>query len=562
MTDTCALAQLEFQQYLNAALESVDIAPDTAIVLEGSLAEGFGNGCSDLDFLAIEPGDRPTPLIPVIIFYKERRVELRVRSKREIQTEIAKLMTEGSAFGAAGQERVTFDELDRIQRFSRSVVYRSSGTLVDLKSQLSEALLAEATAHWFRSLTHRSLRCAVALEALNQWDAAAQWYRTAVEQATKLWLCARGETYLSLKWIRQQFARIQDENRDEIEEQFGALTSAAGQGELAADYIRACRSYLGQLGFDSLSFDPTCVRLGQNRLVTTWKIGGRVHVVRNHAEIFVLSETAASVWRRIDFTVPVCDLVESSDLGPTAEGRVLAEFHRLGFVSLQWGDGSQIFGRTNSSAVPSTARPVLSIRGAATEDGASDVMLVPLPPAHFAAAGIALVWANTEVENSREDALGALAAQQWGTLESAVRRIIRKCAGIVLCAHGMVSLASTTGGLSASSWQRREADEEACLRLHAVPGLPADLVEDILCLEATLSIADGAEGGEALARADAIVRRVRDVSRGSVFPSSFVSSREWRETLEFSYDWIRLAAYLDATFPLDEARDLVAVGHH
>jgi predicted nucleotidyltransferase len=562
MTQTYTAMSLAYREYLEVALERVDIAPDAAIVLEGSLAEGFGNGTSDLDFLAVEAGDRPTPLVPVIVFHNDRRVELRVRSKREVQAELFKVLSGGSSDEeSAGEERVTFDELDRIQRFFRSVVYRSSDTLVELKSQLSEEILCDVTSQWFRALMHRSLRCAVALEALQQWDAAAQWYRTAVEQGSKLWLCARGETYLSLKWIGQQFARVIDCDRDEVTAGFATLTGSVPRGPHAREYVGACRSFLVSLGFDTEMFDEAQVQLTQIRSVTSWRIGDRVHVVRDRAEMYALSDAAMSVWRSIDFGVSAAELVKSTDVTPAEAGWFIAEFHRLGFVDLRWGDGSEIVGRTRSLAVASRARPVLSIQGAVAPSDATGIEFVPLPPAHFAAAGIGLVWANIEVENSREDALGALAAGQWGTLEYALRRIVRKCAVVVLCAYGMVSLASVTGGLGASSWQRREADEEACLRLRAIPGLPAGLLEEVLDFEARISITDESQGNDALARADAIARCVREITLGSIFPSSFVSSREWRETLELFYDWIRLAAYLDATFPLDEARDLVAVGN-
>ncbi|MBO0856163.1 MAG: hypothetical protein J2P18_20630, partial [Nocardia sp.] len=62
-----------------------------------------------------------------------------------------------------------------------------------------------------------------------------------------------------------------------------------------------------------------------------------------------------------------------------------------------------------------------------------------------------------------------------------------------------------------------------------------------------------------LALLDTFVESARATADLS-FPASFDSHEQWRRTLEISYDWVRLAAYLNAELPIDEVQDLLASG--
>lgn len=57
-----------------------------------------------------------------------------------------------------------------------------------------------------------------------------------------------------------------------------------------------------------------------------------------------------------------------------------------------------------------------------------------------------------------------------------------------------------------------------------------------------------------------VVQVARDKTETSLFPASFASADGWRQTMEIGCDWVRLGAYLDSQFPVDEARDLLAGG--
>ena len=408
--------------------------------------------------------------------------------------------------------------------------------------------------------------------ALRQDAEAARWVRTALEQAAKTWLSEHGETYIGSKWTSLQFARLGE--RADIHAKFYDLASPARAEMKDSEYVAVCFELISEL----LTGDPAAIAIDTRpcrlqRLkkdITTWQIGERLHIVYD-GRVYVPDRVAAQVWRSLDFLEPASTVVSSvPDVPEDVAGRVVAEFHRIGLVGVTW-NGQLITVRGRTPAPTLLQQPMLSIRGAefpATESGT--VWCLPISANQFAAAGLVLVWANAEVENSREDALGAIDAGQWRTLESTVRRIARKSSVVILSANGIAALPSEgawdgrlrtgEGRLSGTSWQRREADEESCLRLRSLPGVPAELMTALVDLETSGGVTNKEEAERLLSATDDAIDRVRDVTAGSLFPSSFVTPEEWRETLELVYDWVRLGAYVDSAFPLEEAHDVVASG--
>jgi hypothetical protein len=560
------LSDEEINELLKAALAEVQIGPDSAIVLEGSLAEGFGNKNSDIDFLVIEDREYDSFLIPILIFAEGRRIEVRVRSRGEIQREIQRVL------GEAAHGTVSYDEIDRVQRLAHAYVLQSSACLGQLRAGLAEDRLRAAVSSWFRQLTLSSIGCASSMLALRQDAEAARWVRTALEQAAKTWLSERGETYIGSKWTSLQFARLGE--RADIHARFYDLASPARAKMKDSEYVAACFELISEL----LTGDPAAIAIDTRscklqRLkkdITTWQIGERLHIVHD-GHVYVPDRVAAQVWRSLDFTEPASTVVGSvPDVPADVAGHVVAEFHRIGLVGVTW-NGQPITVRGRTPAPTLLQQPMLSIRGAelpATDSGI--VWCLPISANQFAAAGLVLVWANAEVENSREDALGAIDAGQWRTLESTVRRMARKSSVVILSANGIAALPSEgawdgrlrtgEGRLSGTSWQRREADEESCLRLRSLPGVPAGLVTALVDLETSGGVTSKEEAERLLSATDDAIARVRDVTAGSLFPSSFVTPQEWRETLELVYDWVRLGAYVDSAFPLEEAHDVVASG--
>jgi hypothetical protein len=75
-----------------------------------------------------------------------------------------------------------------------------------------------------------------------------------------------------------------------------------------------------------------------------------------------------------------------------------------------------------------------------------------------------------------------------------------------------------------------------------------------------LSIRDREEALRVRSDLDSLVTRVRQVSGGEAFPSSFTSREQWQQTISRGYQWLRIGGYLDVYVELDEVRDLLTSG--
>jgi hypothetical protein len=511
-------------------------------VLEGSIAEGFGNETSDVDFLLVEPGDHYHPTMPSILFIDGARVEVRLRAVEEARrqaTEVSRIAQAGPAH-LAGIDQW---HLDRCQRLVRGLVLENP-ELVDQARLLTRDEVSRIVATYFGEVARRSARNALLMATLGEVDEAVAAARAALLQGVKSWVAERDEAYLEYKWIRHQLERAPDGHA--VQERFAALDAKGAELTDAGLYVAECLQFLGELGIDDCEPDTTSISLVRDREVTTWPLGSRVHVVRHRRDVMALGERAARAWRSIVFDVPLPESVAYLDEQGAGLRTHVGEFFRLRLLTARWRDGVEIPPRSSYTPPPAAARPVVSLDGAvAPADGEPDVWLVPLPADRFASAGMALSWANVMIENAREDAMGALGREQWRVFETAVRRMLGHACRALLTAYGVFPLPSL---------------EEAPLRLGVVSGLSRDMLDSVARLQRDMRPSNHERATALLDEVERVVQVARDKTETSLFPASFASADGWRQTMEIGCDWVRLGAYLDSQFPVDEARDLLAGG--
>ncbi|WP_054813534.1 AMP-binding protein [Nocardia arizonensis] len=558
-----ALPLPRVRELLDKALRGVELPADAAVVFEGSLAEGFGNEGSDVDFLAVVPGDEQLPTLPTVLFVDGRRVEVRTRSVAQLRGQLEQVAGEPDE-----------DLLNRCQRFLRATVLRHGAVDVDaLRAVVSHDELAAILDRWWTARAVRALRYAVALKAFGAVAEAAEWARDGITQAVKAWAARRGETYVETKWLPNQLDRIGEhaliERYRELADSAArtpgrpvgdeSFTGVLGDGPARAQAEQAVWSQVWELAADlgvpDVEDDPRRIVFARRDKVTTWPIGGRVHVLREDRDVFVLSDTAAAAWRSVVFRHSVRDVTARQP----GIGGYLAEFVALGFVGLQWRGGPVIepalamckSARPYTPA-PAAVAPVLGLSGAAR--GEAEVCLAPLPADRFTECALNLVWSNVVLENAREDLAGAVKDGQGAVADIAAHRLVAMAVRVLLSAFGVHPLPADV------------APAETVARL-----LPSRLRDELLpALDSARGVRFSAllaAGGDALAglaTLDDFVVRVRGIAAGAEstrgFPASFDSREQWQRTLAIGYDWLRLAGYLNSELPLDEARDLLASG--
>ena len=98
------------------------------------------------------------------------------------------------------------------------------------------------------------------------------------------------------------------------------------------------------------------------------------------------------------------------------------------------------------------------------------------------------------------------------------------------------------------------------MRIRQLPGLPPVLVSGLLLLHRDIDGLDEHRASALLTNVDQLIQQVREFTHASSFPLCFASSEDWQKTLDIGYDWIRIGAFLDARFPIEEVRDMIATG--
>ncbi|GGS29934.1 hypothetical protein GCM10010269_80680 [Streptomyces humidus] len=538
------LTEDQLQDLLDKSLAELPPGGDRAVVLEGSIAEGFGNPSSDIDFLIVVRSEDDLPTMPSLLFVDGRRVEIRTRSVRQLADQFDALQK-----GAGRPGRLSEDLLNRCQRLLNSHPLRGHALVDEVKAMLPAERFARIAADWWAHQARQSLRHAMALLCLGETDEAVDWTRAGLVQTVKSWAAGRNETYLEPKWLSMQLDRA---GRPDVRDRYWELEAAApasGDPHAARTHLTDCLAFAGELGLTGVPWRPERLTVERVAGVTTWQTDARVHVVRARREVFALGERAGAVWRSLVLGRPLPRvLADASGAGVAEPGPLLAAFVRYGLIRLAWKGGGTVTPALPLAAPPgpvtpppSTAQPLLSVRGAAVS-GPEAIDLVPLPAERFAAATMALVWSNVVVENAVEDLTGALQRGQWRVAELTARRAVHAALRGLFSAYGVNPL---------------PADSDLVRRTDLLP--PATLPLRTRAEELLRRAVDSPESGDALlADLRDYIALVRGTSGAEAFPLSFDSADTWRATLELGYDWLRIGAYLDAALPLEEARDLLA----
>ncbi|MGO4616372.1 AMP-binding protein [Nocardia sp. 2YAB30] len=561
---------------LDHAMDSVEVPANSTILFEGSLAEGFGNEGSDVDFLVLAPGDEELPTLPTVLFVDGRRVEIRTSSVAQLCRRL-ELVAHAATPGELDE-----DVLNRCQRFLRASVVRTAPNAPDvteLRALLPHPVCTGIIADWWRRRAFHALRYAAALRTLKARDEAIGWARDGLLQAMKGWAARRGETYLETKWLPQQLDRIGGGDLIDRYRDLSAPAAWAGDDEArtvggtppsvlgtatALSEAGAWEQLLelaADLGVAEPVDDPQRILFARVPGVTTWTIGPRIHVLRGDSDVFALSDSGARAWRSVVFGHSLADVLARAHRDISVE---LAEFLRLGLVGLQWRGGERITPALAMCAplrpytpVPSMIAPVLGVAGAARADAVAT--LSPLPARRFTECALNLVWSNIVLENAREDLAGAVKNTQSAVADIAAHRLVAMAVRVLLCAFGFHPLPAD---VAPAATLRRILPSCAAHRDDLLAGL-----ESVQRVHFSEIIAAGGDAMAGLAMLDDFVTLVRRVAAGTDpatgaadFPASFDSREQWRRTLAIGYDWLRMAGYLDTDLPLDEARDLLASG--
>lgn len=536
------LASVDLPALVAQARRAVEPPPDAATLLEGSLAETFGNETSDIDlvFLSDDPDRHAT--MPTVVFLQGRRVEIRIRSLDQGFRQLANV-TDAAARGRRALSRVSRDLIDRVQRVGHALPLEGTERSAQLQAACAAPEVVRIVRDWYLGSADDALLTADTLRVLGDEVAARSWCRTAGIHTVKAWLAERGDTYIEPKWYEEQLLRT--EGGPAVLAELNELHAAhAGSDNLQALVASVAAFRARHMEGASVPLGGRAV-LGRNRRVTTWRIGRGMHILGPDRSVYVLGDTAARIWSQLPFGAGVADATRRfAEAGEIDAGRVIAELHRLGLVVITVQGRGILSTRAASGTRPIVSAMQIGVDGAVRPPDLDPTGIHPLPirAAAFVEAGMGLVWGNVVVENAIEDIEGALKKQQWGLLAVATRRCVR-----FLCITA----------LSACGVAPAPADEEAVAVAGQLGVLPESLWASAKAIEDQARASDVEEATASADDLGELVAAVRAHLPGGALPSSFTGASGWSDTLAVGGDWMRLAVYLGVRPPKEEAQDLI-----
>lgn len=537
----------DFQRILDKALAQLSLPGDVAVVLEGSIAEGFGNRTSDVDFLVITAEDHRSKTLPVVMFIDGCRVEVRLRSAADILRAAA--MIGGPCAEVANlAASINKADLDRMQRFLRGRPLRNAALFERLKGQYDLVAFRSVVALWQAQRSQAAANRARLLHDLGRTDIGLDWMRLAVVAAAKSWAAERDETYISDKWLEMQLRRA-----GAAEDLQAALWSLYGRSVSDADadsFVAEAEMLVSRFGVTLPRQDLDAVHATPREGVTTWQAGNWLTVIRNKQEVLLLGEAAARVWRAIAFWHPLPKVLRATGIDRVTAAHCLELFHRLGLINFAWADGHSWARAGSPDVIVAEGAFVASMGVRGVNVLPAEVAALHVNAQRLSFAGCELTWANTSIENAWEDFAGAYEKGQWRATQAAVQNLVVWACQATFSAHGV---------------NPPPDRQEIASRLVEISCVPEDIVAEVRTLR-FVSISNRCEADAARARVQRLLDDLFILRGGDPFPQSFNSAGGWGQTLGHVFDWARLAAFVDdlsqpfgRTFPLEEVRDLMAL---
>jgi predicted nucleotidyltransferase len=534
------IAERQLHGLLDSALERVRLPASYGVVLEGSIAEGFGNQASDVDFLVVVDCDERFAATPNVTLLAGRKVDVRFRSTLEVREDVDRVLRRHRT-----ARPVPSHTLDRCQRLHGAKTLRSGEPIEVARRILRAVPFEEVVSAHFAKRASVAAKTAQAMLMLDRARLAVSWMHRAAIDAVKSWLAAHGETYLEPRWISHQLSRLgQATQLDLVQRLLGAHAASSDRPE---EYVAQALDLIAQLGVDVDEMVASDLTIARCRGVTTWRIRSTTHVLRGRSEVFVLGRAADLVWRRLVFGRSLPDVLAGVDLDGTEARSIVAQFVKLGLVGLRWRRGAVIGDACREGSSPSWGGPLISAEGGVHALGGQAVALLPISADRFAASGLSLAWGSAMVANARADLAGALADEQWGVFDVALRRVVVRVCLLALGVCGVYPL---------------PAPEQASESLRSHDGGERRALLSLLSrVERGLAIRDANRAEAVLSELDRAIEELAATIGSTTLIAAAWSEAALSDTVADLYDWVRIGAYLKVPMPRDDLEQLLASGH-
>lgn len=535
------------KKLLDHTLTRVTPPAGAGIVFEGSIAEGFGNAGSDIDFLIVTEKDENRPVLPLIIFHDGKRIEVRYRAATVLKDQLQALAKHKN--NKKVLKKLLEDTMNRLQRFLHSLTLTNEPLINSIKNILSYEDFSILTSNWFKVRAVERLEYAVALNGLGETGSAKNWIQAGIIEAAKSWAAQHGEAYISKKWT---FHQLERGNADkDIIKKFKTLYFDSDKSLSNDDYLTKALELAEYFTGEKIPNNLGKVRIKRKINVTTWHLGENIHVIRDKKDVMLMSGDTGKVWKNLLFETSMTEVLDyiKKSIGEIKDvGKIIVKLQKLQLIDFSWGGKKKIAVGNLFDIPPTVGFSQLAFDGMIKDENGDDIQLSPVPVKKFTYSGISLIFINIVVENTWEDFYGALKNEQWSVCEHRLREMVRHFCMLLLCSFGL-----------APDPPLEDIYEDLIYYLKNTKKFENDLMNEILSFEPVI-IRNADEANELKDKVEVILKKVRNIITNDLFPNCFDSEDDWQKALDLAYDWVRMSAYVDSKFPVEEARDLLATG--
>lgn len=393
------------------ALADFDLPARTAVSIVGSIAEGFGNDCSDIDVLALVPDGSDPPSVRQMTVEGGQRVEVffwTLARARQLARDTLRAIEDDT-----GEHRA---ELDAFHRVAYALPLLNEAVVRDIQAGFDRAWLAAVRSDRERAAAVRAARRANVLLPMNRADEALAYGKLALRHAARAWACARGETYFAEKFTLRQLARAGCSSAliERLRTLMSVTSASDGFGASVVSVAAEFELVLPE------STSANAVLLDQSVLL---RFGKQLLVCRA-ATTFAASDPRQELERALQSGADQPFAAQPSNVCAQ-----LGLLHRAGLLALRL-PGDEVWIDDRPPRLVGELR-VSSIGPLISED----VVVSDLSSTALLHAGAELVGHAFAIENAEEDAVGALRRADWYMLEVALREIAYRSAEIVVSHH-------------------------------------------------------------------------------------------------------------------------------
>jgi hypothetical protein len=525
---------------LKDAMPRFDLREPVGVMLIGSIAEGFGNAYSDIDFLVVSAQEEPLPLMRHMTTYGERRCEFFFRTAKQL-AETAATVKQYSV--DAEYDIAASEEFDLYHRVCCGVPLLNAHLVERACAPFDKRILTRLVSDIEESAMVEQMSRAWMFQEMGLGIKAAFAARRAVFAAAAAYSANRGETYRSRKFI---FNLLENANAPE-----GAIKClrklSTFSGVSSKDYPAECLELIRTLGWPAVPESLPEFELNSEGDVSCWEIGaGCAVLLRDDQELFLLSGRGARYWKELT-------LDQTWNLERVRGNEQLFKFvcvaHAAGIVRIRWRASGRVWSNPrclrNVPEVPFLIGALGESSDRSLEDSC-DVAKYPQPAREVVGAVMNFLTFANYVENDKEDAVGAAGKGDWDLLADSLRRQVLHACMARLSVHGVYPI----------DVQKDEA-YDSILQLEKFHET-REFVDRAMQL-LSLSVSNHAE-------AISVYQSVGDLTEDLMGPflsddqrQTYTSAAAWYRTLKVGTEWAMLADRLGVALPLDELGTLVSV---